>query len=80
MPQIIMCRSCKVPTNGSRVDGEIDRISCPTCGVFLEGDAAREVYIEQARQLRDVILFEKGFLPNKPKDVLGPFVIVESES
>ena len=53
MPQdeVLICRSCKVAAHAKFVDGQMTSISCPSCGLLVEGDAAYEMYLKQARYL-----------------------------
>ena len=93
MPQdeVLICRSCKIAAQAELVDGQIVSIACPSCGVLVEGDAAGEVYLQQARyrsikMAQDV--FSKGFSkdrsieyqPGRVKDPGGPFTIGKPDS
>ena len=44
-----MCRSCGVEAEKLGRDGRINRISCPSCGVFLEGEAAAAMFGRQTQ-------------------------------
>ena len=83
---LLICRRCKVAAQGKLVDGQIDRITCPSCGVLVEGDSARKVYLDQARHYalktaQDVLkrgLSKAGpidYRPGNVKDPGGPFII-----
>ena len=54
--EIFICRSCEVEAQATVVNGDVTRIACPSCDVFLEGDDARRMYLEQInhRQLKKV--------------------------
>ena len=93
MPQdeMLICRSCKVAAQAELVDDQIISITCPSCGVLVEGDAAGEMYLQQARyhsikMAQDV--FKKGFSkdrsieykPGRINDPGGPFTIGKSDS
>ena len=45
--ETLICRSCKVAADRGLVNGETLRISCPSCGIFLEGDAAARMQRDQ---------------------------------
>ena len=49
--EVLICRSCKVTAQAKFVDGQMTSISCPSCGLLVEGDAAHEMYLKQARYL-----------------------------
>ena len=53
MPQdeMLICRRCKVTAHTKFVDGQMTSIACPSCGLLVEGDAAHEMYLKQARYL-----------------------------
>ena len=81
-----MCRRCRVAAHVHIINGEIDRISCPSCEVSLEGEAARNAPAEQAlhyaaKEFSDMLgrTFRKGgtveYRPGLLKDPGGPFVL-----
>ena len=93
MPQdeVLICRQCKVEAHAELVEGQVVRIACPSCGISVEGDAAREVHLNQAGPLavnkaQDVFkrAFRKGGLftykPGQVRDPGGPFVIGKPDS
>ena len=53
MPQdkVLICRSCKIAAHTKFVDRQMASIACPSCGLLVEGDAAHEMYLKQARYL-----------------------------
>ena len=44
-----LCRRCKVPAQIGIEDGDIAFMRCPRCGMKVEGEIARRMYIEQAQ-------------------------------
>ena len=93
MPQneILICRQCKVEAHAEIVDGQVVRIACPSCGISVEGDSAREVHRSQAKYLllkkaQDAFkrAFRKGgsvtHKPGQVRDPGGPFVIGKPNS
>ena len=69
MPQdeMLICRSCKVAAHVKFVGRQMASIACPSCGLVVEGDAARKMYLDQARyfavhEAQDVLrrTFSKG--------------------
>ena len=48
-PKTFLCRRCKVPAQIGIEDGDIAFMRCPRCGVKVEGEIARRMYIEQAQ-------------------------------
>ena len=93
MPQdeVLICRRCKVAAQSEIVDGEVASIACPTCGISVEGDVAREVHLNQARyfamhKVQNVFrrTFSKGgsfrYQPGRINDPRGPFIIGKPES
>ena len=88
MPQneVLICRQCKVAAHAELVDGQVVRIACPSCGISVEGDAAREVHPNQSgyrglKKAQDALkrAFRKDgpvtYKPGQVRDPGGPFVI-----
>lgn len=87
--QSLKCSECKIAAEVHLVNKEIDRITCPSCGVVSEGDAARQIYLESARYLA-LTTAQKTFGRNtarsrksgitfsrnvtKPRKPSGPFI------
>ena len=93
--EVCICRRCEVAAQINLVDGQISRVACPTCGVVLEGDAARKMYIEQAKYLSRKKLLDLSrrsarknrsnsvrirHVLNKANDPGWPFLIGKPES
>ena len=84
--EILICRRCKVAAKSELVDDQIVCITCPSCGVLVEGDAAHKVYLDQMRyynikKAQDIL--KRGFRkdrsvdyrPGHTSDPGGPFII-----
>ena len=93
MPQenVLICRRCKVTAHAQVVNEQVTSIGCPSCGLLVEGDAAQEMYISQARYLamqEAQKVFRGGFgksrsfryEPSHIDDPGDPFIIGEPES
>ena len=87
----LICQSCKVSAHARYVDGDLTDIRCPSCGVFLSDDDAREVLRQQLRYValkKARAVFAGGLRSNKtikfsaPKtnDPGGPFIIGKPDS
>ncbi len=82
----LTCRRCRVAAQVDIINGEVDRITCPSCGVSLEGAAARNAPAEQAlhyaaKEFSDMLgrTFRKGgaveYQPGRLKYPGGPFIL-----
>ena len=93
MPQdeVLICRRCKVTAHIEVVDGQVVRITCPSCGLLVEGDVAHEMHLNQARYLaiqktQNVFRREFGksrsfrYEPSHINEPGDPFIIGEPES
>ena len=49
LPKSLICSGCQVAAQVVVVDDEVTRITCPSCGVEVEGEVARRMYLEQAQ-------------------------------
>ena len=84
--EVLICRRCKVEAHAHLINGEIASITCPSCGVLVEGDAARKMYLEEAsylaiKEAQDAFGrgFRKGgpikYQPGRLSKPSGPFTI-----
>ncbi len=88
--EVLICRICKVAAHAQFVDGQVTSIACPSCGIMVEGDAAHEMYLNQARYLaiqkaRNVFkgAFSKSrsvrYEPSRMHEPGGPFITGKPE-
>ena len=54
--QILKCRQCKIAAEAIIVDSKVSGARCPKCGIAIEGDAFRQMQVDQARYLRHTIV------------------------
>ena len=93
MPQneVLICRRCKIAAQAEFVDEQMASIACPSCGILVEGDAAHEMYLNQARhfamhEAQNLIsqTFSKNrsvrYEPSRINEPGDPFIIGEPES
>ena len=93
MPQdeVLICRNCKITAHAKFVDGQMASITCPSCGLLVEGDAAHEMYLNQVRYLaiqkaQNVFkgVFSKNrsvrYEPNRISEPGDPFIIGKPKS
>ena len=82
----LLCRQCTIPAEGVYIDGDLAEIRCPKCGVSLRGEAAADIFRQQAihfgrKQAQDMLrrAFRGGktmrYKPATLHDPGGPFVI-----
>lgn len=83
---VLICRKCRDAAHVETVGNQVRSVVCPTCGVSLEGDAALQVVLDQARYLATSKVqnaFKKGlrgsksvtYKPSRIKKPSGPFAI-----
>ena len=49
--EVLICRQCKVEAQALLVSDEIESVTCPSCGVTLEGGVARKMYLNELRYM-----------------------------
>ena len=81
-----LCRKCKVRAHAHVFNDEIQRVSCPKCGILIEGDEMTKMIRDAAsyfmgKQAQD--MFRRAlsgsksitYKPGKLYDPSGPFLI-----
>ena len=80
----LICRRCKVPTQGGYAQGVLEELECPQCGIRLEGLEAREMFDTlRLRLSRQMVRESPGSFGqglDVPPDPGGPFIIEAPKS
>ena len=84
------CRACRVPALANGTGEQIELIACPSCGVELRGDAARQMIREHGAyymgkafdgMMRNAMRGAKNvrYVPGDLHDPGGPFILTAIE-
>ncbi len=84
--EVLICVECRVEAQVEGVDGQIDRITCPSCAVSVEGDSGLEMALKQLshdtiREFQERLkrTFGKGgpvsYSPGRLNNPRSPFIV-----